>query len=92
MRTGAGSITNSRKPWKLPGPALPASTRVVAPERLATGSGRTLSEVPPHHTWVCRSINPGTTSAPSAATVRAARAGSMVASRAATLPLSKATS
>ena len=36
---------SSRKPWKLPGPALPASTSVVAPERRATGSGRTLSEV-----------------------------------------------
>ena len=31
MRTGDGSITWRRKPWKLPGPELPASTNVVVP-------------------------------------------------------------
>ena len=92
MRTADGSITNSRNPWKLPGPALPASTRVVAPERRATGSGRTLSEVPPQYTCVCRSISPGTTSAPAAATVSAASAGSMFEATSATLPPANATS
>ena len=33
MRTGEGSITCLRKPWKLPGPALPASMKVVTPQR-----------------------------------------------------------
>ena len=47
MRTGVRSMTWARKPWKLPGPALPASTSVVAPERSATGTGWTLRLVPP---------------------------------------------
>ena len=92
MRTADGSITNSRNPWKLPAPALPASTSVVAPERRATGSGRTLSEVPPQYTWVCRSISPGATSASAAATVALARAGSIPGATSATLPPANATS
>ena len=36
LRTGEGSITCLRKPWKVPGPELPASTEVVtAPLRVS---------------------------------------------------------
>src|SRR6516162_2029058 len=35
------------KTWKLPGPALPASTKVVVPLRRATSAASTPSEVPP---------------------------------------------
>ena len=35
MRTWLGSITCLRKPAKLPGPALPASTAVVTPRGAA---------------------------------------------------------
>ena len=44
--TGEGLITWSRKPAKLPGPALPVSTRVVQPPR-ASRAGSTPSDVPP---------------------------------------------
>ena len=46
-RTGEGSITCRRKPWKLPGPALPASMKVVTPPVRASSSASTPSEVPP---------------------------------------------
>ena len=41
MRTGEGSITCLRKPWKLPGPALPASMKVVTPPVRASSSAST---------------------------------------------------
>ena len=47
MRTGDGSITCLRKPWKLPAPALPASMKVVTPPVRASSSASTPSEVPP---------------------------------------------
>ena len=47
MRTGEVSITCLRKPWKLPGPALPASMKVVTPPERATSSASTPSDVPP---------------------------------------------
>ena len=46
-RIGDGSITWARKPWKLPGPALPASTNVVTEPLRARGSAATPSDVPP---------------------------------------------
>ena len=45
MRSGDGSITWRRNPWKIPGPALPASTNVVVPLRRATSTASTPREV-----------------------------------------------
>jgi hypothetical protein len=39
IRSGDGSITWRRNPWKMPGPALPASTNVVVPLHRATSLG-----------------------------------------------------
>ena len=47
IRTGEGSITCLRKPWKLPGPALPASMKVVTPPVRASSSASTPKDVPP---------------------------------------------
>jgi hypothetical protein len=47
MRTGEGSITCLRKPAKLPGPALPVSTKVVTALARASAGASTPSEVPP---------------------------------------------
>ena len=47
MRARERSITWRRKPRKLPGPALPASMKVVVPLRRASASASTPSEVPP---------------------------------------------
>ena len=65
MRTGnAGSITCLRNPGKLPGPAVPASTKVAVALVRASATASTPIEVPPQYTWVCRSISPGVTTLP----------------------------
>ncbi len=47
MRVWLGSITWRRKPAKLPGPADPASSQVVVPQRRASASASMLMDVPP---------------------------------------------
>ena len=71
MRSRAGSITYSRKPWKFASPAEPASTIVVTPRSTPQSDGRIEMSVPPCHTWACRSVQPGETNAPLPSTTRA---------------------
>src|SRR5712671_5104592 len=81
MRRGDCSITWRRKPWKFPGPALPASTKVVVPLCRATSAASTPSEVPPQ-IYVCVQVDqPGHDQKPTCIGDRGPSVGKIAADR-----------
>ncbi len=64
IRSLAGSMIYSRKPWKFASPADPASTSVVTPRSAPHSEGRIEISVPPCQIWTCRSTQPGEIQAP----------------------------
>ena len=93
IRTGrAGSITCLRNPGKLPGPAVPASTKVAVALVRASATASTPIAVPPQYTCVCRSIRPGVTTLPRTSRTSVPGPAASCSPMAATTPPEKCTS